>query len=143
MSEHPTNAPQGAVTELSNRQCWEYVFAAFGGESRTPPSVDRHPEVAEAVRKAHRDGRAAAPAWLPIESAPSGVLVVVGWRDGEDAEHPDRQQFDWLEDGCWQNYDEFVEWAEVVGKPPGTKMPSTKAPFTHWMPLPPVPDVKP
>lgn len=47
------------VEPLTDSQCWRYIFDAFGGEPRTPPAVDRHPELAKALRKAYLDGHKA------------------------------------------------------------------------------------
>lgn len=76
-------------------------------------------------------------AWQPIETAPEDVLVVVGWLDPEDAETPERHDFDWKEDGLWRQYTAHVEHAEMVA-PPGSRMPPASAPYTHWMALPPI-----
>lgn len=77
-------------------------------------------------------------AWLPIETAPDGALVVVGWLDDEDTENPERHDFDWKEDGYWTRHEEHVEYAGMVA-PPGSRMPPARAPYTHWMPVPPIP----
>jgi hypothetical protein len=77
-------------------------------------------------------------AWLPIATAPEGRLIVVGWLDGEDDEHPERHDFDWLEDGCWTRYADHVEYAYMVA-PRGSRMPPQRAPYTHWLDLPAIP----
>lgn len=69
--------------------------------------------------------------WQPIDSAPEGELVVVGWLDAEDTEHPERHDFDWLEDGLWQKHSADHEHFLMVA-PPGSRGPSEKAPYTHW-----------
>ena len=76
--------------------------------------------------------------WQPIETAPEDTLVVVGWLDDEDPETPERHDFDWKEDGCWQRHDADVEFAHEVA-PPGSKMPKERPPYTHWIALPPIP----
>lgn len=80
----------------------------------------------------------AVPQWLPIESAPEGSLVVVGWLDAEDEDHPERHDFDMLEDGVWQAHENNVQHAECCA-PPGSRMPKQTAPYTHWMPVPVIP----
>lgn len=73
--------------------------------------------------------------WQPIETAPEGVLVVVGWLDSEDSE--ERHDFDWKEDGCWLNHeDSYQEFCAVA--PPGSRGPKETAPYTHWLELPPL-----
>lgn len=73
--------------------------------------------------------------WMPIETAPEGQMVVVGWLDPEDAEHPERHDFDLLEDGCWQQWHEHAEHVEIIGGHGVSYTP----PYTVWMPLPPLP----
>lgn len=77
-------------------------------------------------------------AWRPIETAPEGRMVVVGWLDAEDAETPERHEFDWLEDGCWTRHADHVEYADMVA-PRGSRMPPQRAPYTHWLDLPAIP----
>lgn len=77
--------------------------------------------------------------WQPIETAPEGVTVVVGWMAQEDANLC--SDFDWLEDGIWQKHSEHYEWAYSVA-PAGSHMPSESAPYTHWMPLPEIPTIQ-
>lgn len=78
--------------------------------------------------------RAEVTGWQPIATAPEGQLTVVGWLDPADPEHPERHDFDWLEDGVWQrhfeNYEHFITCA-----PAGSAGPREEAPYTHWMPL--------
>lgn len=76
------------------------------------------------------------PQWQPIETAPEGELVVVGWLDGEDAEHPERHMFDYLEDGVWQNYFNEHEHYLIAGAARGQ---SEDAPYTCWFPLASIP----
>lgn len=80
--------------------------------------------------------------WQPIETAPEGVLLVVGWLDAEDEEHPERHDFDYLEDGVWQKHSENVEYFQVCA-PAGSRGPKEQAPYTHFMPMgsiPPAPN---
>jgi hypothetical protein len=72
--------------------------------------------------------------WQPIASAPEDVLLVVGWRDPDDTEHPERHDFDYLEDGVWQKHAENVEYFQVCA-PPGSRGPKEQAPYTHFMPV--------
>ncbi len=74
-------------------------------------------------------------AWLPIATAPEGRLVVVGWLDDEDEEHPERHDFDWLEDGCWTKWHDHAEHVHMIG---GHGVRDTP-PYTHWLGLPAVP----
>ena len=73
--------------------------------------------------------------WQPIETAPEGQMVVVGWFDPEDHDTPERHDFDSLEDGCWQKWHEHAEYVEVIG---GHGV-SYTAPYTSWMPVPAIP----
>lgn len=73
--------------------------------------------------------------WMPIATAPEGQMVVVGWLDPEDAEHPERHDFDLLEDGCWQQWHERAEHVEVIGGHGVSYTP----PYTVWMPVNPIP----
>jgi hypothetical protein len=77
-------------------------------------------------------------AWQPIDSAPSDTLVVVGWLDSEDTDTPERHEFDWKEDDCWMRHHDNLEHAEMVA-PPGSRMPPERAPYTHWLAVPPIP----
>ena len=82
-----------------------------------------------------------APQWQPIETAPSGKLVVVCWLDDEDVEHPERHEFDYIEDGMWVHHANLVEYAQAVA-PSGSRIPKEQAPYQWWMPLPAPPEVK-
>ena len=73
--------------------------------------------------------------WRPIATAPEGQMVVVGWLDQEDHEHPERHDFDLLEDGCWQQWHERAEHVEVIGGHGVSYTP----PYTVWMPVSPIP----
>lgn len=79
-------------------------------------------------------------AWQDIATAPEDVLVIVGWRDEEDTENPDRHMFDYLEDGVWANYFSEHEHYAIAGVAHGR---SEDAPYTHWMPMGPVPAALP
>lgn len=71
-------------------------------------------------------------AWQPIETAPSGVLVVVFWRNGEGE---DMHEFDYIEDECWMKHHDYHDHVVCIG---GWGVSETP-PYTHWMPLPPPP----
>jgi len=77
-------------------------------------------------------------AWQPIETAPDDTLVVVGWLDPEDAEHPERHDFDYKEDGCWVRHADSYEHYCMVA-PPESEGPKETAPYTHWMEVPEIP----
>jgi len=84
----------------------------------------------------------AAPEWQPIETAPEGRLVVVGWLDTEDSHYPENYEFDYLEDGLWAKHEDCAEHAFAVA-PPGSKMPKEQPPYQWWMELPPFPAARP
>lgn len=84
----------------------------------------------------------AAPEWQPIETAPEGRLVVVGWLDTEDSHYPENYEFDYLEDGIWAKHEDCVEHANAVA-PPGSKMPKEHPPYQWWMDLPAFPAARP
>lgn len=73
--------------------------------------------------------------WRPIAEAPEGQMVVVGWLDPEDTEHPERHDFDLLEDGCWQRWHDHAEHVQVIGGHGVSYTP----PYTVWMPVGPIP----
>ena len=78
--------------------------------------------------------------WQPIETAPEGVVVIVGWRD-KDSEYPEQYVFDCQEDGCWlthnDSYGHFmaVGGSAAAGPDATCTGPSQNAPYTHWMPI--------
>ncbi|MBR8344177.1 hypothetical protein [Burkholderia ambifaria] len=72
--------------------------------------------------------------WQPISTAPADVLVVVFWLDGEDEQHPERYDFDMIEDDCWTVWTNHYEWAHSVA-PGGSRLPPEQPPYTHWKPL--------
>ena len=72
--------------------------------------------------------------WQPIATAPEGHPVVVFWLEAEDVEHPERHEFDCLEDGVWQKHDDNYQHFCAVA-PPGSCGPRELPPYTHWMPL--------
>ncbi|WP_059476048.1 hypothetical protein [Burkholderia vietnamiensis] len=72
--------------------------------------------------------------WQPISTAPTDVLVVVFWLDGEDEQHPERYDFDMIEDDCWTVWTSHYEWAHSVA-PAGSRLPPEQPPYTHWKPL--------
>lgn len=88
------------------------------------------------------DGSATAPEWQPIETAPEGRLVVVGWLDAEDSHYPENYEFDYLEDGIWAKHEDCVEHAHAVA-PPGSQMPKEQPPYQWWMDLPAFPADRP
>lgn len=73
--------------------------------------------------------------WQDIATAPEGQMVVVGWLDHEDTEHPERHDFDLLEDGCWQQWHEHAEHVEIIGGHGVSYTP----PYTVWMPVSSIP----
>ena len=76
--------------------------------------------------------------WQPIKTAPEGVLVVVGWLDDEDHEHPERHEFDYKEEGAWEKHEDlYQEFCAVA--PPGSRGPKATPPYTHWLEIPPLP----
>lgn len=72
--------------------------------------------------------------WRDIESAPNdcSLVLVAFLRDGEVF-----YDFDFLNDGLWQLYFDRAEHYQIGG---GNISPE-KAPYTHWMPIPQVPEV--
>lgn len=93
-------------------------------------------ETARAMRvfKAALRSQGKVEGWRPIETAPEGVPCIVGWIDDGD----ECTEFDTLEEGIWQMH--YGGWEHFISvAPPGSRGPSEKAPYTHWMPLPPVP----
>ncbi|MGE8279078.1 MAG: hypothetical protein ACN6O2_01465 [Stenotrophomonas sp.] len=84
----------------------------------------------------------AAPEWQPIETAPEGRLVVVGWLDTEDSHYPENYEFDYLEGGLWSKHEDYVEHAHAVA-PPGSQMPKEEPPYQWWMDLPAFPTARP
>jgi hypothetical protein len=84
----------------------------------------------------------AAPEWQPIETAPDGRLVVVGWLDTEDSHYPENYEFDYLDGGLWEKHEDCVEHAFAVA-PPGSKMPKEQPPYQWWMDLPAFPSARP
>jgi hypothetical protein len=76
--------------------------------------------------------------WQPIANAPEGVPLVVAWLDPEDPEHPERHDFDWLEEGAWYRHSENYEHYLCVA-PPGSRGPKERPPYTHFVQLGPVP----
>ncbi len=83
-----------------------------------------------------------APEWQPIETAPEGRLVVVGWLDAEDSHYPENYEFDYLEDGLWAKHEDCAEHAFAVA-PPGSQMPKEQPPYQWWMDLPAFPAARP
>lgn len=79
--------------------------------------------------------------WTPIQYAPEGRPLLVGWLEPEDTDNPERHQFDVLEDGVWQVHDDDYQHFLAVA-PPGSIGPSEKAPYTHFLNLKPLPRPK-
>jgi len=73
--------------------------------------------------------------WRPIDTAPEDELVVVGWLDDEDQEHPERYDLDYKEDGGWCRHADNVEYAQMVA-PSGSRMPKEQAPYVLWLSIP-------
>ncbi|KWI99240.1 hypothetical protein WM11_21780 [Burkholderia ubonensis] len=86
----------------------------------------------EVARKRQPSGEVTG--WQPIETAPADTEVVVFWLDPESPEHPERYDFDMLDDGCWRVWTDHYEWAHSVA-PAGSRMPREQPPYTHWKPL--------
>lgn len=83
-----------------------------------------------AIHRTMPDGEA----WRPIETAPADTEVVVFWLDPESPEHPERYDFDMLDDGCWRQWTDHYEWAHSVA-PAGSRLPREQPPYTHRKPL--------
>lgn len=126
-----------AATILANAYSDAGVYGAVVDALSETPSP--HCEVTiTAIAAALR----ASPEWQPIESAPEGRLVVVGWLDTEDAHYPENYEFDYLEDGLWAKHEDCVEHAFAVA-PPGSKVPKEQPPYQWWMDLPAFPAARP
>ncbi len=69
--------------------------------------------------------------WLPIALAQEDELCIVFWRDESTPEHPERYEFDHLEDGAWFHHSESYDRYMMVGASLGPG-PSEKAPYTHF-----------
>jgi hypothetical protein len=84
--------------------------------------------------------------WQPIETAPNDKLVMV-YSPPSKSDWPDaiRITFDYIDtgisDGYWYHHGESYEHYLCVAKPEGSTGPSEKAPYTHWMPIPDVPNL--
>lgn len=72
--------------------------------------------------------------WQPIATAPADTEVIVFWLDPESPDHPERYDFDMLDDGCWRQWTDHYEWAHSVA-PAGSRLPREQPPYTHWKPL--------
>lgn len=84
----------------------------------------------------------AAPEWQPIETAPEGRLVVVGWLDTEDSHYPENYEFDYLDGGLWAKHEDCLQHAQAVA-PPGSQIPKEQPPYQLWMDLPAFPAARP
>ena len=108
------------------------------GITHVPDCIRREAMLTEMEHRAIRaitTALRAAPEWQPIETAPEGRLVVVGWLDAEDSHYPENYEFDYLEDGIWAKHEDCVEHARAVA-PPGSQMPKEQPPYQWWMDLP-------
>lgn len=115
------------------------------GITHVPDCIRREAMLTEIEHRAVRAITAAlraAPEWQPIETAPEGRLVVVGWLDAEDSHYPENYEFDYLEDGLWAKHEDYVEHAFAVA-PPGNQMPKEQPPYQWWMDLPAFPAARP
>ena len=115
------------------------------GITHVPDCIRREAMLTEMEHRAVRAITAAlraVPEWQPIETAPEGRLVVVGWLDAEDLHYPENYDFDYLEDGLWAKHEDCVEHAHAVA-PPGSKMPKEQPPYQWWMDLPAFPAARP
>lgn len=111
---------QQTVREIDGRWRW----LRYGDLLYTAPPAQ---QLQQAVARA---------GWQPISDAPEGELVVVSWLDDEDPEHPDCEDFDYLEEGVWQKHDDHYQHF-LSCAPPGSHGPKEQAPYTHFMRLPP------
>ena len=123
-------------------------YAEVSAVSTTAHAV----EVQAALRKALTEALApqAVPEWLPIESAPKdGTLVVLYSPNGPD-DWPDsfKVTFDyfckdyenWFHHSAAHEHYMAVGGSNACGQDAVCTGPSEKAPYTHWMPLPSVPN---
>lgn len=80
--------------------------------------------------------------WQPIETAPEDALLIVAWIDKDGLMCT---IFDCLDEGGWMQHNDNYEHYCMVAKG-GSDIswsgPSEKAPYTHWMPIPPLPEIK-
>jgi len=121
-----------------NVEIGDWVITGVKGE-RYPCKPDIFEQTYEPARAALNGADAGvSEGWQDIAGAPEGVLLVVGWLDPEDDEHPERHDFDYLEDGVWQKHSENVEHFQMCA-PPGSLGPSEQAPYTHFMHIDPLP----
>ncbi|WP_017907543.1 hypothetical protein [Xanthomonas sp. SHU 199] len=104
-----------------------------------PISAGEEAEIALIAAAIVSQPEASAPAvpgdWRPIAEAPEGRLCVVGWLDPDDSESPERHNFDYIEDGCWVEHANLVEYADAVA-PAGSSMPPRDAPYRWFIEIP-------
>lgn len=129
------SSPEDIAFRLRNLA--QNMAAGNGPASHDKRAWQRVEELADAVTALR-----AAPEWKPIESAPEGRLVVVGWLDTEDSHFPENYEFDYLEDGLWAKHEDCAEHAFAVA-PPGSKMPKEQPPYQWWLDLPAFPAARP
>lgn len=78
--------------------------------------------------------------WRPIETAPEGRPVLLGWMERDyDGSYSERYDFDLIEDGCWARYEDHYQLAHSVAVPEGTQMPPEAPPYQFWMDIRPFP----
>lgn len=111
---------------IAERDAQEYAIGAGGMEPLRKRCLHQ-------ISEPQAQPVVAAP-WQPIATAPEGNPVVVFWLDAEDVEHPERHEFDYLEDGVWQKHDDNYQHF-CAAAPPGSCGPRELPPYTHWMPL--------
>ncbi|WP_261532559.1 hypothetical protein [Burkholderia multivorans] len=131
---------------LENRQMNDSSSPALCALADTfHPAIPPHVRLSMAELKTHREAMRTlldnaqhwsgeVTGWQPIETAPVDTEVVVFWLDPESPEHPERYDFDMLDDGCWRVWTDHYEFAHSVA-PAGSRMPLEQPPYTHWKPL--------
>ncbi|WP_063807636.1 hypothetical protein [Burkholderia cepacia] len=134
------HAQEDARVPLTDERAYRMYEAAMNAMEASGPYQTVEAATATVVRNllaAHPgqpEPRAEVTGWQPIETAPPDTEVVVFWLDPESPEHPERHDFDMLDDGCWRQWTDHYEWAHSVA-PAGSRLPCEQAPYTHWKPL--------
>jgi len=123
-------------------EAWLSPYWSRGGDIDEDGDFVYREEWVQGAWVGYRAALRTAPEWQPIETAPEGRLVVVGWLDTEDSHYPENYEFDYLEDGIWAKHEDCVEHAFAVA-PPGSKMPKEQPPYQWWMDLPAFPAARP
>ena len=129
------------------QQARELLAAEYerDGITHVPDCIRHEAMLTEMEHRAIRAIAAAlrvAPEWQPIETAPEGKLVVVGWLDTEDSHYPENYEFDYLEAGLWAKHEDCIEHAHAVA-PSGSQMPKEQPPYQWWLDLPAFPAARP